>query len=668
MKKFDTILVANRGEIAIRIMATAKALGFKTIAIFSTADSKAMHVEMADDAILIGPGPVDQSYLDINRIMEAAKKSGAQAIHPGYGFLSENAEFARACNKAGIVFIGPDADSIDLMGNKAAAKRHMIKFGMPCIPGYEDEDQKDETLTKAASQIGYPIMIKAAAGGGGRGMRLVEDEPALCDGLKSARSEALSAFGSQELILEKAIICARHVEFQIFCDTHGNGIHLGERDCSLQRRHQKIVEEAPCPVMDDQLRDNMGNAALSAAKSIGYHGAGTIEFLLDSDRNFYFLEMNTRLQVEHAVTEMITGLDLVALQIQVAGGDRLGLKQADVKFNGHAIEARLYAEDPTSDFLPCTGKVEMWKPATGEGLRIDSGINSGQEISSFYDPMIAKAIGWGETREIARHRLIKGLRDLVYFGPVTNREFLIDILSKDRFVKGEATTSFIKDETYQEKFINTKPDLKYAAIAAILQYYLRRKNALAKSINVSHQLLNWSSGEKLVTHFNYEEDQISLNICALDKTSYQICSADEIFEIDLLKINKNTARLAIDGRRVFVQYMMGEKSANSGQISMVIEGKSFMFNDQSGFSSNGQEISNATNILAPMHGTMLQLYVKTGEQIATGARIGVLEAMKMQHDIVAKIGGHIRQINIQPGDQVASGDLLVEIEPAIEIK
>ena len=463
MRKFDSILVANRGEIAVRVMRTAQALGYRAIAVYSEADAKAPHVRMADDAVLIGPAPVGESYLDMDRILKAVKDSGAQAVHPGYGFMSENAAFAEACDKAGLVFIGPTSDAINLMGNKAEAKRRMIEADVPCVPGYEGEDQSDAAMMKAAGKIGFPLMVKAASGGGGRGMRLVEKADGVADALNAARSEALNAFGSDELILERAIIKPRHVEVQVFADTLGNVIHLGERDCSVQRRHQKVVEEAPCPIMTEELRVRMGAAAVEAARSIDYRGAGTVEFLLDGNGEFYFLEMNTRLQVEHPVTEMITGLDLVALQIQVAEGRPLGLSQEDISLNGHAIEVRLYAEDPAQDFLPVTGAIDLWQPATGEGVRVDAGIETGMEISPFYDPMVAKVIAWGDSREIARHRLINALKETALFGSTTNRSFLIDVLGREAFAKGEATTAFIGDEFTEADLAVAAPTFAQAA-------------------------------------------------------------------------------------------------------------------------------------------------------------------------------------------------------------
>ena len=371
---FDSILIANRGEIACRIIRTAKAMGFRTIAVYSDADSHTPHVKIADQAVNIGPAPVGESYLVVDKILAAAKETNAGAIHPGYGFLSENADFAKACKKHGLVFIGPEPDAIDLMGDKAKAKRRMIKAGVPCIPGYQGKKQDDMTLIAESKKIGFPIMVKAAAGGGGRGMRFVDNPKQLLNAIKDARSEAANAFGSDVLILEKAIQQPRHVEIQIFADKYGNTIHLGERDCSVQRRHQKVLEEAPCPIMTPVLREKMGAAAVKAAKDIGYVGAGTVEFMLETSGQFYFLEMNTRLQVEHPVTEMITGLDLVALQIRVARGETIDLAQDDIKLTGHAIEARLYAEDPAQDFLPATGLINLWEPASTDGIRIDSGI------------------------------------------------------------------------------------------------------------------------------------------------------------------------------------------------------------------------------------------------------------------------------------------------------
>ncbi len=440
---FSKVLVANRGEIAWRVMRTARAMGYRTVAVYSDADKDAPHVAFADEAVRIGPPPVGESYLSIDRILEAAHKSGADAIHPGYGFLSENEAFAAACEKAGLTFIGPPPAAIAAMGNKAAAKRRMIDAGVPCVPGYQGADQSDANLEAEARKIGLPVMVKAAAGGGGRGMRLVEHDGDLLEAIRTARTEAESAFGSGELILEKAVVDARHVEIQVFADAHGNVIHLGERDCSVQRRHQKVIEEAPSPAVDAALRDRMGAAAVAAARTIGYRGAGTVEFLLGADGAFYFLEMNTRLQVEHPVTEAITGLDLVEWQLRVARGEQLPLTQEQVTFSGHAIEVRLYAEDAYGGFLPQTGRIDVWRPATGPGVRIDHGMKDGLAISPYYDPMIAKVIAHGATREEARVRLVRALAETVVLGPTTNRHFLIRLLEHPDFAAGEATTAFL---------------------------------------------------------------------------------------------------------------------------------------------------------------------------------------------------------------------------------
>ena len=464
---FGKILVANRGEIAWRIMRTARAMGYRTVAVYSDADKEAPHVAFADEAVRIGPSPVGESYLSIDRLLEAAHRSGADAIHPGYGFLSENEAFAAACEKAGLVFIGPPPAAIAAMGNKAAAKRRMIDAGVPCVPGYQGADQSDATLETEARKIGLPVMVKAAAGGGGRGMRLVERDADLPEAIRTARAEAQSAFGSGELILEKAVVDARHVEIQVFADAHGNVIHLGERDCSMQRRHQKVIEEAPSPAVDADLRGRMGAAAVAAARAIGYRGAGTVEFLLAADGAFYFLEMNTRLQVEHPVTEAITGQDLVAWQLKVAAGEKLPLAQAQVKFSGHAIEARLYAEDAYAGFLPQTGRVDVWRPATGAGIRVDHGMKDGLAISPFYDPMIAKLIAHGATREEARTRLVRALRETVVLGPTTNRHFLIRLLEHPEFAAGKATTAFIGKHDFAAARHRATTHWQLAARAAV---------------------------------------------------------------------------------------------------------------------------------------------------------------------------------------------------------
>ncbi len=665
MSSFRSILIANRGEIAVRVIRTAQSLGYRTIAVYSEADADAPHVQLTDEAALIGPAPVGESYLDMDRILAAARETGAEAIHPGYGFLSENADFAKACDKAGLVFIGPTAEAIDLMGNKAAAKRRMIEANVPCVPGYEGQDQADDTLISAANDIGFPLMVKAAAGGGGRGMRLVDSADDLPNAIAAARSEAENAFGSGELILEKAIIRPRHVEVQVFADTHGHTIHLGERDCSVQRRHQKVVEEAPCPIMTDNLRARMGAAAVDAAKSINYRGAGTVEFLLDESGDFYFLEMNTRLQVEHPVTEMITGLDLVALQIQVAEGRPLGLSQEDITLNGHAIEVRLYAEDPSQDFLPVTGKVDLWAPADGPGVRIDAGIATGQEISPFYDPMVAKVIAWGETRETARHRLIGALKDTVLFGSTTNKTFLIDVLGKESFAAGQATTAFIGAEFSEADLVAATPSGDDAALAAVMQFTLESEAAFAKSVAVSPELIDWSSTRSLVTRYQYAfgEDEFDLTVAPQGDATYRVAWGDTSTDIELLDMSDAEARLSLNGKRTTVHYFQ----PSPGLLYLGVDGRSLLFRNKIAFAGAAdEEGAGGGRIVAPMHGALLEVLVKEGDSVTKGTRLAVLEAMKMQHDIVAEVDGVVSHVAAEAGKQIAADDLLIEIDVSEE--
>ncbi len=657
---FDTILIANRGEIACRVMRTAKAMGLKTVAVYSDADANAPHVKMADKAIHIGPSPVGESYLVAKTIIAAAKESGAQAIHPGYGFLSENAEFARRCEKEGLIFIGPPPDAIELMGDKAQSKRRMIKAGVPCVPGYQGEAQDDKTLLDEARKIGLPLMVKASAGGGGRGMRLVHDDKALANAIKDARSEALNAFGSDVLILEKAVQNPRHVEIQVFADQAGHTIHLGERDCSVQRRHQKVLEEAPCPVMTPKLREEMGQAAVKAAKDIGYIGAGTVEFMLDASGEFYFLEMNTRLQVEHPVTEMVTGLDLVALQINVAKGDDLGITQDDVTLNGHAIEARLYAEDPSQDFLPATGPVKLWRPASGDGIRIDSGIETGSEISPFYDPMIAKVIAYGKDRNTARQRLIDALKDTAIFGLTTNKGFLIDALEHAEFAKGEATTAFIGEYFPPERLSAAAPNNLILAAAALIQYELSRQAALAQSLDVACSLLGWSSATPIATPYAYQiEDQIkSVIVTPQDGLRHDVQIGDQNFSAEIQDCRNGMARLLIDGERLDPQYF----NEDLATLTLSIGAEIFTLTNLYGIIASAADAAGAGAIIAPMHGALLEIFVKPGDKVEKGARLAILEAMKMQHEIQADIDGIVASVHVEAGTQIAADTLMIELE------
>jgi geranyl-CoA carboxylase alpha subunit len=618
---FSKILVANRGEIAWRVMRTAKAMGYRTVAVYSDADKDAPHVSFADETVRIGPPPVGESYLSIDRILEAAHKSGADAIHPGYGFLSENEAFAMACENAGLVFIGPPPAAIAAMGNKAAAKRRMIDAGVPCVPGYQGADQSDANLEKEARKIGLPVMVKAAAGGGGRGMRLVERDADLLEAIRTARAEAESAFGSSELILEKAVVDARHVEIQVFADAHGNVIHLGERDCSVQRRHQKVIEEAPSPAVNADLRNRMGAAAVAAAHTIGYRGAGTVEFLLGADGAFYFLEMNTRLQVEHPVTEAITGQDLVAWQLRVAAGEKLPLTQEQVKFSGHAIEVRLYAEDAYAGFLPQTGRIDVWRPAIGPGIRVDHGMKDGLAISPFYDPMIAKVIAHGANREEARTRLLQALRDTIMLGPTTNRHFLIRLLEHPEFAAGKATTAFIGKHFAGGAL---KPpeitDAHWALAAALLWRQSAGRYPAA--------LRGWRNS-------NPEPTPIRLAVGAVERTLP--VSPKDVAAID------ESARFHIDGCDIVVD----------------LDALAVRFSDKTYAPPATAVAGSDGKLRAPMDGRIVAINVVAGDSVTRGQTLIVLEAMKIQHQLKAALDAKIESVAVQEGQQVSNRTVLV---------
>ena len=649
-----SVLIANRGEIACRVMRTVQEQGLRAIAVYSEADAQAPHTMMADDAVCIGPAPVNQSYLKVDAILDAAKQTDADAIHPGYGFLSENADFARACDKARIIFIGPPADAIDAMGNKAEAKRLMIAASVPCVPGYEGSDQAEQKFIDAANEIGFPVMVKAAAGGGGRGMRLVHEANKLADALKTARSEAENAFGSGELILEKAIIRPRHVEVQVFADAHGNCIHLNERDCSVQRRHQKVIEEAPCSVLTQEQREAMGKAAVDAAKAINYRGAGTVEFLLGEDGSFYFLEMNTRLQVEHPVTEMITGLDLVALQLQVARRESLGFDQGEVRLNGHAIEVRLYAEDPAQDFLPATGDILLWrKPA---GARVDDGIRTGGSVSPFYDPMLAKIVVHGATRDAARLKLIGALGETALFGAQTNRDFLIACLEKDDFTAGEATTAFIA-ENFHDGVGAPRASKESIAIAAVLRVMAKQNEAVQRAAQVSSTLLNWSSKGMLRSSLDLMlgGEHFALTIDNHGDT-YRVVHGESSVDVEHLSTDGYRFRFRVDGRTESITSL-----AKGAEIYISDARNTRRFTDTYARGIAADTADSGNQIVAPMHGRIASIDVSVGDVVTNGQTVAVLEAMKMQHQLVAEIDGTIEAINTAPDAQVAADDVLIEI-------
>ena len=659
MSQIDTLLIANRGEIAVRIMRTAQSLGIKTVAVYSEADANALHVRRADQSVCIGPAPVVESYLRGDRILDVARELGVDAIHPGYGFLSENAGFAQACEDAGIKFVGPSVHAIDVMGDKARAKRAMIEAGVPCIPGYQGEDQSDETLVAQAHEIGLPVMVKAAAGGGGRGMRLVEDPAQLASAIELARAEAQNAFGSGDLIIEKAVVNARHVEVQVFADRHGNTVHLGERDCSVQRRHQKVVEEAPCPVMTPELREAMGAAAVEAAKAVNYEGAGTVEFLLAEDGAFYFLEMNTRLQVEHPVTELITGFDLVEWQLRVARGEPLPVAQEDIALSGHAIEVRLYAEDPSQGFLPSTGSVDVFDIPNAPGLRVDAGIETDDEVSPFYDAMVAKVIAHGETRNDARRRLIRALAGTAFLGLNNNRDFLLDVLKQPSFAAGEATTDFI-GQCYPAGVDTAVLSSDFLASAAVIQHVLSLSESYALALSVSEELLDWDTTGALVSVRQYEVagEPVSLSLSAMGGSAYRVRCGDDTVDISVEAFDDDSVQLRIDGRLEGYRFC----ADSAARLSLSNHEVSAVLTDVTRLAPEDAETAGEGSVCAPMHGQLVAVDVAVGDKVEQGQRVAILEAMKMQHECLAAVAGEVLSVAAQAGQQVAAGDLILMID------
>jgi geranyl-CoA carboxylase alpha subunit len=646
---FRKILIANRGEIALRVMRTAKRLGYETVAVYSSADANACHVRDADQAVWIGESQPSQSYLRIDAIIDAAKVSGADAVHPGYGFLAENAELAKACGAAGLVFIGPSSEAIQSMGNKAGAKDIMQKAGVPCVPGYQGEDQGDAAMLIAAKRIGFPVMIKAVAGGGGRGMRLVPDGAAFPDALRAARSEAQNAFGDPNVILERAIIQPRHIEIQVFGDRYGNAIHLGERDCSVQRRHQKLIEEAPSPAVSPELRARMGATAVAAVKAIGYEGAGTLEFLLDAAGNYFFMEMNTRLQVEHPVTEAITGLDLVELQLHVAGGEPLPLRQEDVSFSGHAIEVRLCAEDAAHGFMPQSGRMLRWERP--RSLRVEDALESGSEISPFYDSMIAKIISHGTTRDDARRRLATGLAQMTALGVTTNQSFLGRCLDHPVFAAGQATTAFVDAHSADLLAANADDGL-HTAVAALLVHvsaigaaHVRQGGALAHGYPIPMRLdLDGHIFEPTVRRERRDVFRIVVENCTHALTLKSIEDGAIHIMHDCVIAPANVVR---DGTSLFFKF--------DGVTSHVRDLSHAAVLKAGDAGSDGK-------LRASMNGRVVSVLAKAGDTVAAGAPIIVLEAMKMQHVHAAPVSGKLVALNAAEGDQVMTGFIVAEIE------
>lgn len=641
---FDTILIANRGEIACRIIRTARAMGYRTIAVFTDPDAGAPHVLAADSAVHIGPA---LAYLDGARIIAAAKRMGAGAVHPGYGFLSENAAFARACLDAGLVFIGPGPEAIALMGSKAEAKRTMELAGVPCLPGYSGQDQSETVLLAEGARVGFPLMVKAAMGGGGKGMRLVRDEGALAEALVRARSEAEKAFGDGTLILERALEAPRHVEIQVLADSHGNVVHLGERDCSVQRRHQKVVEEAPSPAVDADLRLQMGAAAVQAARACGYVGAGTVEFLLEGGA-FHFLEMNTRLQVEHPVTEAVTGLDLVEWQIRVARGGVLPWRQEDIALSGHAIEVRLYAEDPAQGFMPQTGRLLRWRPAPG--FRVDHGLAEGQGVSADYDPMLAKLIAHGPDRETARRRLIRGLEETEVLGLRTNKAFLINLLSDEGFARGEATTAFLEGEFAGDASL--APAMPGAEVLALAAFVFAAWRGGAS--DPGGPRFGWGNGPRPVVRFRLAVGAMVHEIAvSFRREAAGLALVYEGGVLESVTMEPGLCRYQSDGVAGRLIW------AFEGEV-LHLEGLSLR--DVTHAPAEAADTRGEAVLRAPMAGTVISVSVAPGDAVEKGQVLAVLEAMKMEHPLRAGVSGRVGAVSVAVGMQVKARQDVMEIE------
>lgn len=643
----NKILIANRGEIAVRVIRTARQLGYATVAVFSDADADAPHVNLADQAVRLGPAGAAESYLSAERILAAAGQTAADAIHPGYGFLSENSQFARQVLDAGLTWIGPPPHAMEIMGNKTAAKAAIADSPVPLIPGYSGDDQSDSAFAAAAQQTGFPVMIKAASGGGGRGMRLVNTADDLAAALAAARSESLKAFGSDELLLEKAITSPRHVEFQVFADQHGNTIHLGERDCSIQRRHQKVVEEAPSPAVSEELRERMGQAAVAAAEAVEYTNAGTVEFLVDDNDDFYFIEMNTRLQVEHPVTEQITGFDLVAWQILVAEGHPLPVQQSDVRLQGHAIEVRLYAESPQNDFLPSTGTVLHWNPPAGDGVRVDHGLQSGQVITPYYDAMLAKVITYGPDRATAQRRMQRALEQTTSLGVETNRQFLLDTIRHPSFTTGPVTTAFI-EQTFRPG--GTAASDRLTALAAAVMYQTSQNRS-------QQNLRGWAA--PTATFRLHPTAPDALTRIEGSGGNLTVSTEDSEYQLQILSCDDHQLRFEMDGLRdtaVFAQDRDGSLWIQHGD-------ETALYTDTLLAPASTVSAQASGSIQAPMPGSVLRIDVAAGDSVEPGQSLLVLEAMKMEQTVSAELSGTVTEVLVNQGQQVTPRQLMISIEP-----
>lgn len=659
---FNKILIANRGEIACRVIRSAKKLGIATVAVYSDADAHAQHVLLADEAVHIGASPAAQSYLQSDRIIQAALSTGAQAIHPGYGFLSENDQFAEACEKNNITFIGPPVSAILAMGLKATSKALMEKAGVPLTPGYHGTNQDAEFLKAQADQIGYPVLIKASAGGGGKGMRLVESSHEFINSLSSCKSEAKSSFGNDDVLIERYVVNPRHIEVQVFGDKHGNYVHLFERDCSVQRRHQKVLEEAPAPKMPESKLEAMRQAAIDAARAVNYVGAGTVEFIVEQDGTAYFMEMNTRLQVEHPVTEMITGEDLVEWQLRVAYGEPLPKKQSELKIHGHALEARVYAEDPDKGFLPAIGKINyLHYPEQNSSVRVDSGIVQGDEITTFYDPMIAKLIVWGENREEALVQMHHALSQFHVEGLGNNISFLDRLVTCESFKTAQLDTNLIqREDTYLFQSSEAFPN-EIIATAALIELSKRReRNATSNPVWASSPF--WRSNLQATYKIHFEfQDQKSLTTIKFDGSHYIVEIADEFVTLNIEFKNRNSVVVEANGKKTVIAFSHSDET-----LSLFLNGKTYSFKHvQPQFGSDETQGSEA-NLKAPMPGAVTQVFVSANQSVKKDEVLLTLEAMKMEYAIRAPADGIVLATYFQKGDQVKAGDELVEFQAVEE--
>jgi 3-methylcrotonyl-CoA carboxylase alpha subunit len=663
---FKTLLIANRGEIAVRVMRTARRMGIATVAVYSDADRGALHVVSADAAYRLGPAPAGESYLRIDRIIAAARASGADAIHPGYGFLSENADFAEAVAAAGLVFVGPPPQAIRSMGLKDAAKTLMQKAGVPVVPGYHGDRQDAEFLAKQAAGIGYPVLIKARAGGGGKGMRGVERAEHFRAALEGAQREAQSSFGDAHVLIERYVAKPRHIEVQLFADTHGNVIHLGERDCSLQRRHQKVIEEAPAPGVTPELRAAIGDIAMRAAKAVGYVGAGTVEFIADSSRGLdrdaiYFMEMNTRLQVEHPVTEAVVGQDLVEWQLRVAAGEPLPLRQDQIILDGHAFEARVYAEDTARDFLPATGTlVHLRMP--DDLARVDTGVSQGDAITPYYDPLIAKVITHGATRTIALQKLVQALAATEVAGTVTNVRFLLTLAKHAAFAQGNVDTGLIERDLPMLTELAASPMeaprdvIAVAAIAALgLAKPRRERDPWSGLAGWRH----WSTSRQFA-YLDYAGQHLDVRVAGTGRNAYSVSDATGSGAVTLLSCEEDGRLRFESGDRITSATVV----ENGASLTVLFDGRTYVFGLPDRLAADDEDDATSDRITSPMPGLIKAVAVKAGTRVARGDPLAVIEAMKMEYTVTAPRDGRIAAVLVVTGDNVQSGAELMTLEPA----